>query len=150
MKSNIVTDKDYNPKIMKTLILLMLVLTIASVSSAQYVDIPDANFKNALISAGVDTSGDGEISYAECEVIKKLYVKSEDIADLTGKKKRGRAYGYYYLSVGFISLAESLIFGLIYDFFSFTWAIIYISILLFICIIIFALTDFSKIIKKEK
>jgi len=72
------------------------------------------------------------------------------IADLTGKKKRGRAYGYYYLSVGLISLAESLIFGLIYDFFSFTWAFIYISILLFICIIIFALTDFSKIIKKEK
>ena len=72
------------------------------------------------------------------------------IADLTGKKKRGRAYGYYYLSVGLISLAESLIFGLIYTVFSFTWAFIYISILLFICIIIFALTDFSKIIKKEK
>ncbi|MFW9947619.1 MAG: MFS transporter, partial [Candidatus Odinarchaeota archaeon] len=72
------------------------------------------------------------------------------IADLTGKKKRGRAYGYYYLSVGLISLAESLIFGLIYDVFSFTWAFIYISILLFICIIIFALTDFSKIIKKEE
>ncbi|MGB5910289.1 MAG: MFS transporter [Promethearchaeia archaeon] len=72
------------------------------------------------------------------------------IADLTGKKKRGRAYGYYYLSVGLISLVESLIFGLIYDIFSFTWAFIYISILLFICIIIFALTDFSKIIKKEK
>jgi len=72
------------------------------------------------------------------------------IADLTGKKKRGRAYGYYYLSVGLISLAESLIFGLIYEVFSFTWAFIYISILLSICIIIFALTDFSKIIKKEK
>ncbi len=70
------------------------------------------------------------------------------IADLSGKKKRGRAYGYYYLSVGLISLAESLIFGLIYDIFSFTWAFIYISILLFICIIIFVLTDFSKIIKK--
>ncbi len=72
------------------------------------------------------------------------------IADLSGKKKRGRAYGYYYLSVGLISLAESLIFGLIYDIFSFTWAFIYLSILLLICIIIFALTDFSKIIKKEK
>ncbi len=72
------------------------------------------------------------------------------IADLTGKKKRGRAYGYYYLSVGLLSVAESLIFGLIYDVFSFTWAFIYISFLLFICIMIFALTDFSKIIKKEK
>jgi len=70
------------------------------------------------------------------------------IADLTGKKKRGRAYGYYYLSVGLISLAESFIFGLIYDVFSPTWAFIYISILLFICIIIFFVTDFTKIIKK--
>jgi MFS family permease len=70
------------------------------------------------------------------------------IADLAGKEKRGRAYGYYYFSVGFISMAESLIFGLIYDTFSFTWAFIYVSFLLFICIIIFALIDFSKIIKK--
>ena len=68
------------------------------------------------------------------------------IADLAGKNKRGRAYGYYYLSVGLISLGESLIFGLIYDL-SFFWAFIYISILLFICIVIFSITDFSKILK---
>jgi len=70
------------------------------------------------------------------------------IADLAGKRKRGRAYGYYYLSVGLISMAESLIFGLIYDLFSYTWAFIYISVLLTICIIIFTITDFSKILKK--
>ncbi|MFX1418447.1 MAG: MFS transporter [Promethearchaeota archaeon] len=70
------------------------------------------------------------------------------IADLAGKRKRGRAYGYYYLSVGLISMAESLIFGLIYDRFSYTWAFIYISILLSICIFIFTITDFSKILKK--
>ncbi|NVM47020.1 MAG: MFS transporter, partial [Candidatus Lokiarchaeota archaeon] len=72
------------------------------------------------------------------------------IADLAGKNKRGRAYGYYYLSVGLISLGESLLFGLIYDMFSFVWAFIYISILLSICIIVFIITDFSKIIQKEK
>lgn len=72
------------------------------------------------------------------------------IADLAGKKKRGRAYGYYYLSVGLISLGESIIFGLIYDLFSYTWAFLYISILLFLCIIIFTITDFSKIIRKEE
>ncbi len=72
------------------------------------------------------------------------------IADLAGKNKRGRAYGYYYLSVGLISLCESLLFGLIYDMFSFVWAFIYISILLSICIIVFTVTDFSKIIQKEK
>ncbi|MFX1310695.1 MAG: MFS transporter [Promethearchaeota archaeon] len=71
------------------------------------------------------------------------------IADLAGKRKRGRAYGYYYLSVGLISMVESLIFGLIYDL-SYTWAFIYISILLSICIIIFTITDFSKILKRNK
>jgi len=71
------------------------------------------------------------------------------IADLVGKEKRGRAYGYYYFSVGFISMAEALVFGYLYDAFSFTWAFIYISILLTVCIVIFAVTDFSKIIKKS-
>jgi len=71
------------------------------------------------------------------------------IADLAGKNKRGRAYGYYYLSVGFISLGESLIFGFIYDVFSFTWAFSFTAIHLLIFIIIFTITDFSKIIKKE-
>lgn len=71
------------------------------------------------------------------------------IADLAGKNKRGRAYGYYYLSVGLISLVESLLFGFIYGAFSFTWAFLYTAILLFIFIIVFTITDFSKILKKE-
>jgi len=72
------------------------------------------------------------------------------IADLAGEKKRGRAYGYYYLSVGFISMVEALVFGYIYSVFSYTWAFIYISILLAVCIIIFTITDFSKILKKSE
>ena len=72
------------------------------------------------------------------------------IADLAGEEKRGRAYGYYYLSVGFISMVEALVFGYIYSVFSYTWAFIYISILLAVCIVIFTITDFSKIIKKSE
>ena len=72
------------------------------------------------------------------------------IADLAGKEKRGRAYGYYYFSVGFISMVEALVFGYIYSVFSYTWAFIYISILLAVCIVIFTITDFSKIIKKAE
>ena len=72
------------------------------------------------------------------------------IADLAGKEKRGRAYGYYYFSVGFISMVEALVFGFIYSAFSYTWAFIYISILLAVCIVIFTITDFSKIIKKAE
>ena len=71
------------------------------------------------------------------------------IADLAGKDKRGRAYGYYYFSVGFISMVEALIFGLIYDIVSVEWAFIYVSILLAACIVIFAITDFSKIIENK-
>ena len=71
------------------------------------------------------------------------------IADLAGKNKRGRAYGYYYLSVGLISLGESILFGFIYDAFGFTWAFTFTAILLFIFIIVFAVTDFAKILKKE-
>ncbi|MFX0080642.1 MAG: MFS transporter [Candidatus Hodarchaeota archaeon] len=72
------------------------------------------------------------------------------IADLAGKNKRGRAYGYYYLSVGLISLVESLLFGFVYDTFSFTWAFLYTAILLLIFIIVFVNTDFSKIIQKDR
>jgi MFS family permease len=71
------------------------------------------------------------------------------IADLAGKNKRGRAYGYYYLSVGLISFGEALLFGFIYDTFSYTLAFLYTAILLLIFIIVFVITDFSKIIKKE-
>jgi Leucine-rich repeat (LRR) protein len=69
---------------MKTLILSMLVLTLVSISNAQNVIIPDAHFKNALISAGVDKNNDGEISYAECEGITYLDVQSKNISDMTG------------------------------------------------------------------
>ncbi|GAG56077.1 unnamed protein product, partial [marine sediment metagenome] len=72
------------------------------------------------------------------------------IADLAGKEKRGRAYGYYYFSVGFISMVEALVFGYIYEVFSYTWAFLYISVSLAICIVIFTVTDFSKIIKKAE
>ena len=72
------------------------------------------------------------------------------IADLAGKDKRGRAYGYYYFSVGFISMAEALVFGYLYEAFSYTWAFLYVAILLAICIVIFTITDFSKIVKKAE
>lgn len=89
-------------------------------------------------------------------IVYGFYLSSVDpisrayIADLAGKNKRGRAYGYYYLSVGLISMVETLIFGLVYDFFSYTLAFLYTSVLLFICIVVFSITDFSKIIQKKE
>jgi Leucine-rich repeat (LRR) protein len=78
------TEKYYKSEIMKTIIIWMLMLTITSVSIAQNVKIPDANFKNALIEAGVDTSGDGEISYAEAEAVTNLSIRRKYISDMTG------------------------------------------------------------------
>ncbi len=71
------------------------------------------------------------------------------IADLAGKNKRGRAYGYYYLSVGILSMGESILFGAIYEMFTFTWAFLYMVIMLLISMLIFIKTDFTKITGKK-
>jgi len=64
---------------------------------AQIVNIPDANFKNALVNtlctgsmtnnnydADVDTNDDGEIQVSEALAVNKLNLTSQGIADLTG------------------------------------------------------------------
>ncbi len=44
---------------------------------SQIVSIPDTYFLDALIEAGVDTNGDGLISYAEAEAVYSLNIQSE-------------------------------------------------------------------------
>ncbi|WP_430411394.1 DUF7619 domain-containing protein [Kordia sp.] len=51
---------------------------------AQIVNIPDANFKNALIGDGYDENDDGEIQVSEATSVQIMYVAGEDITDLTG------------------------------------------------------------------
>jgi hypothetical protein len=48
------------------------------------VTIPDEHFKNALISLGLDTNQDGEISFRECKGLRNLDVNGQGISDLTG------------------------------------------------------------------
>ncbi len=69
---------------MKTQILSILVLIGVFLSNAQNVNIPDINFKNALISAGVDTDKDGEISHAEAKSVTSLDVSEKNILNMTG------------------------------------------------------------------
>ncbi len=69
---------------MKTLIILALVIFSTLNNFAQIVDIPDINFKNALIEDGIDTNNDGEIQVSEAEVILNLNVSSENIFSLEG------------------------------------------------------------------
>ena len=48
------------------------------------IDIPDKNFKWALIQQGVDKNDDGEISKAEAMAVEDLWVNGYGIIDLTG------------------------------------------------------------------
>ena len=67
-------------------ILLTLTLLTTFFASAQIVNIPDANFKNALLNYNppIDTNGDGEIQFSEAEAVSVLNVSFENISDLTG------------------------------------------------------------------
>ncbi|MEH6764883.1 MAG: T9SS type A sorting domain-containing protein [Aequorivita antarctica] len=67
-------------------LLLTLTLLTSLFASAQIVNIPDANFKNALLNYDppIDTNGDGEIQFSEAEVVIELSLYDKNIADLTG------------------------------------------------------------------
>ncbi len=70
---------------MKHLLLTLSLLT-SFFASAQIVNIPDANFKNALLNYDppIDTNNDGEIQVSEAEAVSTLDVSYENISDLTG------------------------------------------------------------------
>ncbi|MBK8444049.1 MAG: leucine-rich repeat domain-containing protein [Sphingobacteriales bacterium] len=55
-------------------------------ATAQIVNIPDLNFKNALLNHNpvIDTNNDDEIQVAEAEAVDSLFLVYESISDLTG------------------------------------------------------------------
>ncbi len=59
---------------MKSLFLTLLFASFLSFVYSQNVEVPDANFKNPLIYAGVDTDEDGEISFDAAEAITYTHV----------------------------------------------------------------------------
>ncbi|MGB3343153.1 MAG: hypothetical protein WBA61_04520, partial [Aequorivita sp.] len=63
---------------------IFLFILMGSVLQAQIVNIPDVNFKNALIEAGVDTNGDGEIQLSEAEAVINLNVSFQEIQSMEG------------------------------------------------------------------
>ncbi|SRX72318.1 T9SS type A sorting domain-containing protein [Aequorivita antarctica] len=68
---------------MKTLLYLLL-FNISANSFAQIVNVPDTNFKNALIEEGVDANNDGEIQVSEAEAVLNLSVNYKNISSLEG------------------------------------------------------------------
>ncbi|MCH7535538.1 MAG: hypothetical protein IH948_07305 [Bacteroidetes bacterium] len=68
---------------MKKLILLFLLLPVFA--SAQIVNIPDANFKTALLAdMNINTNGDGEIDSTEAAAADTMKIAFNKISDLTG------------------------------------------------------------------
>ncbi len=62
-----------------------LLLSFLGLTQAQVINIPDANFKQALVNGNnVDTNGDGEIDVSEAEAITYLNVANSNITSLEG------------------------------------------------------------------
>jgi Leucine-rich repeat (LRR) protein len=70
--------------------LLICIMTVVLMNqcekneSISNVKIPDDNFLKALIELGIDTDGDGSISYAEAEKVTDLNVIYKGIMDMKG------------------------------------------------------------------
>ncbi|MEZ4880086.1 MAG: T9SS type A sorting domain-containing protein [Chitinophagales bacterium] len=64
--------------------LLLSIIAFTTITKAQTINIPDANFKAALIAQGVDTSGDGEIQQSEALALTALYLGGLDIISAEG------------------------------------------------------------------
>lgn len=88
-------------------LLLTLTLLTSFFASAQIVNIPDANFKNALLNYNppIDTNGDGEIQVSEAEAVSQLGYLSEfrdkGIESLTGIEA--------FINLTFLNISQNLL-----------------------------------------
>ncbi len=64
-------------------IIVVLSLLISGIMTGQIVNIPDANFKTALLAIA-DTNNDGEIQVSEAEALQIMDVQSQNIASMEG------------------------------------------------------------------
>lgn len=69
---------------MKTLLSLLLIITLSSLTIAQTTAIPDANFEQALIDLGLDATIDGQVLTANIDTLTILNVSVKNISNLTG------------------------------------------------------------------
>ncbi len=67
-------------------VFICFALLVPAAANAQIVSIPDANFKAALIKAGVDKDKDGEIQETEALQVDSLKVAIKEIGSLEGIK----------------------------------------------------------------
>lgn len=97
-------------------LLIISALLLAQFSLGQIVNIPDANFKNALVNSNcvdidgdgygdvdADTNNDGEIQVNEAEAVLGLNVRSQDINSLEGIQN---FFNLTYLNCGWNNLED--------------------------------------------
>jgi len=65
------------------------------------------------------------------------------VSDIVGNNRKDKAYGLYYLTIGLVTLPESILFGYFYQFFNYSFAFTFSSIFLAICMCIFAIKKFK-------
>lgn len=75
-------SKQIKATITKNLFFFLLFLT--GITNAQIVNIPDANFKAALIAYGVDANNDGQIQVSEAQAMNTLQFTNPTFTDATG------------------------------------------------------------------
>jgi hypothetical protein len=71
---------------MKTSVIFLLCVLMVGVVNAQYTQIPDPNFEQALIDLGIDSDGviNGQVLTSDVEDVLFLDVHNRSISDLTG------------------------------------------------------------------
>ncbi|MGC4104722.1 hypothetical protein [Ferruginibacter sp.] len=72
---------------MKNIFLLIFFIAFfGTTGTAQVVNIPDANFKQALLAANpsIDLNNDGQIQVSEALLVDQIDVNNKNISDLTG------------------------------------------------------------------
>jgi uncharacterized repeat protein (TIGR01451 family) len=63
---------------------LLLIIMFSVALHCQIINIPDTNFKTALIESGIDTNNNGEIEVEEAQVVTELKIGNRSIVDLQG------------------------------------------------------------------
>lgn len=71
-------------KVKFALIVVIMVSFCQCKKEPDNVSIPNDNFLQALIEEGIDTNGDGIISYQEAAAVNSLNVKDRDLSDIKG------------------------------------------------------------------
>lgn len=69
---------------MKNIFHLVVFFIYGSIANSQVINIPDPNFKSALLAEGIDTNFNGQIEVSEATTVIDLFIENANISDLTG------------------------------------------------------------------